>query len=160
MCSRFTNFLCDDWENIYTLSYYHHQIVSINYNPLFRVRSWNNGMSCMSFYILMETHTPGQQHPDLCGGVLSTQTASGSGILCPPKWHWHPHLPAWSLMCASFNTETATWTPATGRCLGTGLKDSSIGGISYISPRSLFILFDCVIFSGMPLHSRHCHYRT
>ena len=44
--------LCDDWENIYTLSYYHHQIGSMNYYPLFRVRSWNNGMRCMSFYIL------------------------------------------------------------------------------------------------------------
>ena len=44
---------CDDWDNIYTLSYYHHQIESMNYNPLFRVMSWNNGMRCMSFYILM-----------------------------------------------------------------------------------------------------------
>ena len=39
-------------ERIYTLSYYHHQIGSMNYYPLFRVRSWNNGMRCMSFYIL------------------------------------------------------------------------------------------------------------
>ena len=34
------------------LSYYHHQIGGVNYYPLFRVRSWNNGMRCMSFYIL------------------------------------------------------------------------------------------------------------
>ena len=27
--------------------YYHHQIGSMNYYPLFRVRSWNNGMRCM-----------------------------------------------------------------------------------------------------------------
>ena len=27
---------------------------SMNYYPLFRVRSWNNGMRCMSFYILKE----------------------------------------------------------------------------------------------------------
>ena len=32
--------------------YYHHQIGSMNYYPLFRVRSWNNGVRCMSFYIL------------------------------------------------------------------------------------------------------------
>ena len=38
-------------ERIYTLSYYHHQIGSMNYYPLFRVRSWNNGMRCMSLYI-------------------------------------------------------------------------------------------------------------
>ena len=35
------------------LSYYHHQIGSMNYYPLFRVRSWNNGMHCMSLYILI-----------------------------------------------------------------------------------------------------------
>ena len=40
-------------ERIYTLSYYHHQIGSMNYYPLFRVRSWNNVMRCMSPYILM-----------------------------------------------------------------------------------------------------------
>ena len=42
-------------ERIYTLSYHHHQIGSMTYYPLFRVRSWNNGMRCMSLYILMET---------------------------------------------------------------------------------------------------------
>ena len=37
-------------EIIYTLSHYHHQIGSMNYYPLFRARSWNNGMRCMSLY--------------------------------------------------------------------------------------------------------------
>ena len=41
-------------ERIYTSSYYHHQIGSMNYYPLFRVRSWNNGMCCMSLYILID----------------------------------------------------------------------------------------------------------
>ena len=49
-----THFPCIDWENIYTLSYYHHRIGSMNYYPLFRVRSWNNGVHCMSFCILIE----------------------------------------------------------------------------------------------------------
>ena len=53
VCFQFTHFCCDDWENIYTLSYYHHQILSMKYYPLFRVSSWNNGVRCMSFYILM-----------------------------------------------------------------------------------------------------------
>ena len=53
LCFQFTHFLCDDWENIYTLSYYHHQIGSMNYYPLFRNRSRNNGMRCMCFYILV-----------------------------------------------------------------------------------------------------------
>ena len=52
VCFQFTHSPCDDWENIYTLSYYHHQIGSMNYYSLFRVRSWNNGVHCMSFYIL------------------------------------------------------------------------------------------------------------
>ena len=39
------------WLREYTL-YYHHQIGSMNYYPLFRVRSWNNGMRCMYLYIL------------------------------------------------------------------------------------------------------------
>ena len=56
VCFQFTHFFCDDWENIYTLSYYHHQIWSMNYYPLFRVRPWSNGMRCMSFYILMIIH--------------------------------------------------------------------------------------------------------
>ena len=52
VCFQFTHFLRDDWENIHTLSHYHNQTGSMNYYPLFRVRSWNNGMRCMSFYIL------------------------------------------------------------------------------------------------------------
>ena len=40
-------------EKVYTLSYYHHQIGSMKCYPLFRVRSWNNGMRCMSLYILI-----------------------------------------------------------------------------------------------------------
>ena len=51
VCFQFTHFPCDSYENIYTLSYYHHQIGSMSYYPLFRVRSWNNGMRCMYLYI-------------------------------------------------------------------------------------------------------------
>ena len=35
---------------ICTLSYYHHQIGSMNYYPLFTAGSWNNGMRCISIY--------------------------------------------------------------------------------------------------------------
>ena len=53
VCFQFTYFSCDDLKNTYTLSYHHHhQIRSMNYYPLFSVRSWNNGVRCMSFYIL------------------------------------------------------------------------------------------------------------
>ena len=42
-------------KHTYTLSYYHHQIGSMDYYALFRVRSWNNGVRCMSFCILIYT---------------------------------------------------------------------------------------------------------
>ena len=34
MCFQFTHFSCDDWENTYTLSYYHPQIGSMTYYTL------------------------------------------------------------------------------------------------------------------------------
>ena len=34
VCFQFTHFRWDDWKNIYTLSYYHHQIGSMNDYPL------------------------------------------------------------------------------------------------------------------------------
>ena len=40
-------------EYILCLISYHHQIGSMNCYPLFRIRSWNNGMRCMSFVFLM-----------------------------------------------------------------------------------------------------------
>ena len=51
-------------ERIYTLSYYYHQIGSMNYYPLFRVRSWNNGIRCMSLYILMDINLTGINQPN------------------------------------------------------------------------------------------------
>ena len=54
VCIQRTHFSYDDCENICIWSYYHHQIGS-KYDPfvIFRVRSWNNGMYSMSFYILL-----------------------------------------------------------------------------------------------------------
>ena len=55
VCFQFTQLLYDNWENIYkinTLFFFHHQIGSMNYYPLFKVRSWNNGVHRMSLYIL------------------------------------------------------------------------------------------------------------
>ena len=57
LCFQFTHFPCDVRENIFTLFCYHHQNGSMNYYPLFRVRSWNNGVSCMSFCILSSSTT-------------------------------------------------------------------------------------------------------
>ena len=75
---QFTHSPCDDWGNIYTLSCYRHQIGSMNYYPLFRVRSWNNGVRCMSFYILMGLtrgrQDPGEPH------VGHTKLAIGLGL--------------------------------------------------------------------------------
>ena len=51
VCFQFTDFHWDDRENI------HFVLLSSNrkYYPLFRVRSWNNGMRCMSLFILMNS---------------------------------------------------------------------------------------------------------
>ena len=40
----------------YNMSYHHRQIGSMNHQPLFRVRSWNNGMCCMYLYILFSNY--------------------------------------------------------------------------------------------------------
>ena len=48
VCIQLTHFCYADCENTCTLSYYHHQIGRMTPLPLFRVRSWNNGMCCMS----------------------------------------------------------------------------------------------------------------
>ena len=53
VCIQLTHLSYDDYENACTLSYYHHQMGSMTHLPLFRVRSWNNGMRCMSFNILI-----------------------------------------------------------------------------------------------------------
>ena len=50
VCIQLTH-LSYDFDNTCTLSYYHHQIGNMTHLPLFRVRSWNNGMHSMPFYI-------------------------------------------------------------------------------------------------------------
>ena len=46
---QLTHFTYDDCENTCTLLWHHHQIGSLTHLLLFRVRSRNNGMRCMSF---------------------------------------------------------------------------------------------------------------
>ena len=66
VCFQLTHFPCDDWENIYTLSYHRHRIGSMNYYTLFRVRSWNN--VCLSVFL-----------STLWDGALSLES----------QWHQH-----------------------------------------------------------------------
>ena len=66
---------------IYTLSYYHHQIGSMNHYPLFRVRSWNNGMRCVSLFILIApcvlvTSFPFVLFPSLSNDPIRPDTVS------------------------------------------------------------------------------------
>ena len=49
---QLAHFSYGDCENMSTLSCYHHQIGSVTHLLLFRIRSWINGMCCMSVYIL------------------------------------------------------------------------------------------------------------
>ena len=58
VCSVYSFLLCWLWEYVCTFSYHHHQIGSMAHLPLFKVRSWNNGMCCMSFYIVMDQWWP------------------------------------------------------------------------------------------------------
>ena len=53
MCIQVTHSSYDNNDYISILSDYHHQIGSVIYLSLFRVRWWNNGMICIPFYILM-----------------------------------------------------------------------------------------------------------
>ena len=46
---QLTNLSCNDCANMCTLSY-HHQIWSMNHLKLFRARSQNTGMHCVTFY--------------------------------------------------------------------------------------------------------------
>ena len=46
------------WEYVYLLSYHHHQIGSMTNLSLFWVKPWNNGMRCMSFYMLIKIRRP------------------------------------------------------------------------------------------------------
>ena len=55
VCIQLTHFCYDDCENTCTLSCHHRQIGSMTHLPLFRVRSWNNGMHCMSFHVLTQS---------------------------------------------------------------------------------------------------------
>ena len=90
VCFQFIHFCCDDWENRYALSYYHHQIRSMNYYPLFRVKSWNNGVRCMSVYILIL-----MEHVYVNCYMLAThpfvirQPLYLCLIICTIKWYTH-----------------------------------------------------------------------
>ena len=53
VCIQLTPFSYDDCGNTCTLSYYHHQVTRMTHLPLFRFRSWNISMHCVSFYILI-----------------------------------------------------------------------------------------------------------
>ena len=52
---QLTHWSYDDCENMCTLSYDHIQTGSMTHLPLFSLRSWNNGMRCVSFYILINS---------------------------------------------------------------------------------------------------------
>ena len=86
-------------ERIYTLSCYHHQIESVNYYPLFRVRSWNNGMRCMSLYIFIG---PSSKYLDI--RVLLTPTIFVL-LVC---LLFSPHFPTLSIFANQSNTTNST----------------------------------------------------
>ena len=73
---------------IYTLSYYHHQIGGMYNYPLFRVRPWNNGVRCMSFYILKKMRHEKTPHMgSSSGAMIHPQPTPFSGRNCD-RYHW------------------------------------------------------------------------
>ena len=93
-------------ERLYTLSFYHHQIGSMNDYPLFMVRSWNNGVRCMSFYILLNM----ENDEDKCfivnlGLIIASEM---SGISCCAsnsiKWQRDVYLKGKTMLGFNFAT--------------------------------------------------------
>ena len=86
---QLTHLSHDDFENTHTLSYYHHQIGSMTYLPLCSVRSWNNGILCLSFYIL------------ICSTKMSfTSRVHRKSIGCPFLISWGCDSFAWKPTCS------------------------------------------------------------
>ena len=79
---------CDDWENIYTLSYYHHQIGSINYYPLFNIRTWNM-KQWYALYVFLYSYANWAE-PCRSLGYTTTDTSTSIAILCPPINSFRP----------------------------------------------------------------------
>ena len=84
-CIPRTLFFHDDCGNLCTLSYYNHQIGSVTHLPLSRVKSWNTGIRCMSFYILtsvtkLRIHTV---------SVLSKIPSRANFNFTIDQVHWH-----------------------------------------------------------------------
>ena len=92
VCFQFTHFPCDDRQNIYTLSYYHRQIGSMNYYPLFRIRLWNNGVRCMSIFLwrnhgLSDTGRVNMEPvTSINSGIILLQMLSKLRVLIVPIW--------------------------------------------------------------------------
>ena len=77
-------------EIILTLSYYHHEIGSMNYDPLFRVRSSNNGMRCLSLYILILLIEEINQRRKLVIGIIGhTWLVNLTNIEAKPRFWWN-----------------------------------------------------------------------
>ena len=81
-----THVAYNDRENTCTWSYYHHEIGSMVHLPLIRVRSWNNGVRCMSFYIRMcKQSRTSQFHIDGVIDAIDLRTPRGRKLTTMTK---------------------------------------------------------------------------
>ena len=132
VCFQFTHTPCDDWENIYALSYYHHHIGSMNYYPLFRVRSWNNCMHCMSLYILVGSNGAMRTNYHVGKTCFTSRTCFlmvriniDWDCLAPhcimdsrDQWEFPPFFrPQWQFLCTNLTG---------GKCLPLGLYKGTV----------------------------------
>ena len=92
VCFQFINFPCGDWENIYTLSYYHNQIGSMSYYPLIKLgHEAMVSAVCLSIflgnYLFIFCRTKHFPQIQLCTH-LSINTKLENIILTLQFWKW------------------------------------------------------------------------
>ena len=84
VCIQLTHFSFDDCKNTCTLSHYHHhQIGRMTHLPLFRVRSWSNGMGFLYSYSM--------KHASICHVRNTDDFVQGSGFYVK---HFHTWMTA------------------------------------------------------------------
>ena len=57
VCIHLTDLCFDLCEDTCTVSHYQNEIISMTHLRLFKFKSWNNGMCCVSFYVVISFFT-------------------------------------------------------------------------------------------------------
>ena len=104
LCIQITNFSYYDCDNMCTISYYHNRIGNMTHLPFFRRWSWNNGMRCMPFYILLSQAIDWEIHHDLVWIVNVN-----SQVWCLVPWRDNTRGTVWQLRRYLPSTVLSRW---------------------------------------------------